>query len=798
MDINIDTSRTNQPTNVDRITVPKGATLLRNSYADTTESATGQPPKYNTTAYNPVLSTPTPVDKKVPVQTEGPPSEDQLAAEYEKAVLAGIKEKVADKAHAETMQRAFLTKDTAAAKSDTILAQIMQESQEHVNLYNKRAKDAPIPRPKEKLNEMGRAYKEAEVIKELKKYPELFNGEITNKGYQTLRNIMTGNTKGDPQAEAISTAANNYLGMDPGVDADAFNAKIGVEYEAAFQAQIAGLSPQEQKRMEYLFNMDPSNPEVKGFIDAANAQIEGKWGAGVVIVTENVTFNFQVNGEYQLSLDTTIKKLGPQLTQNEITAIKNYLIAKQNGQPSEISEPLKTIADKAHATALADVQLLYGVPKNWSPDTSINLHSILGTKQGQAYQALSDQLIATQARIDTLPPSPEKTKVAELLKIISQALTDLKQMLFSNAAADSSQSAELSRAQLSLIKDKADQAKAVQAAREKERVANENAAAKAKEQDDKSKIMGPVMIAVGAILTVLAVVVTAVSFGATAGLIALAIAVLIICLTYIPSGKTDEQGKSKSCMNALFEGVNQAIDFIATGGTDNPQLKASIGTSIRVVLILGAIIGGCASGQMTLLAPLIVTFITESGFIQKMMTDIVKATGAEEPPAWVATLVNAILVLTVVVAAVFAKSGNGQSFAKMDKALGLTKVSAGLKSLGGVAQGAQTMSSTSKMAIMMKATNVINTGLQVTSSVITAVGEFEMADLKKQIAKAIRETASAEAKMEEIEAMIKMLQKVIDAIYGQINEVTEWAKTTGQQMDQRWADKTELLSDLTS
>lgn len=791
--------RSQQPSTVDSVVVPKGANLLRNANLDRLEKALGDNvPPYSKPAYDPALVLPKPVDKNAPMQNNEP-SEAQLTSEYEAAVIAGIKEKVTDQAQANKLIQSFLTKTDSALKNETILGQIMQENKEQINAAHKRNRDDPIPRSKDKMNESGRVYKEGEVKALMQKYPDLFaNGKLTDKGYQTLRAIMTGNTKGDPQAEAINQAAIASLGVDPEIDADAFNAKIGMEFEAAFKEQIADLSPQDQRRMEYMFNMDPNNPEVKGFIDKAAALMQAKWGGDVPLITENLTFTISINGEYQLTLDETIKKMGPQLTKNDIASIKNYLIAQQKGEAFEISAPLKAIADKANAAALADVQLLYGVPKSWVPDSSMTLSSIFSSKQAQAYLALNDQVIATQIRLDTLPPSPEKNKVAELLKIISQALSDLKAMLFETASADAAVSSEMSRAQISLVHDKALKAKAVAAAQKKELEAAQAANDKAAEQAEKNKIMGPLMIAVGALLTLVSIVVTAVTFGATAGLIALAIAVVIICLTYIPSGLTDDKGNSKSCMSAMFEGINQAIDWVATGGTGDPTALAVVGTLLRTTLIVGAIVGGALSGQMTLLAPLIITFIMESGFIQKMMDDIVKASGADAPPEWLATLINGVLMVTVIIACIAAKSSSGAKFAKWDKALHLTKVSNALKAGEAARGGGNAISFATKMRIFNLSTATVSTAMSATASILQAQNEFAMADLKKLLAKAVRDTTSAEAKMEAIEAMIKMLQKVIDSMFGQITEFTEWAKTTGEQMDQKWADKTELMSDLHS
>lgn len=795
MDINVKSSISpaTQPIQTTSVGRPDGSNLFTNRNTDQLSESTGEPLQYrNQEAHNPQLNQPGNVSRNPQTQSEEAANAN-ITNEYEATVLAAINEKVTDKEALQKLVTAFISGKENELQDETLLetlSQIMADSREEVNKANKRDSNAPIPRKKESTDANGEIFKEHAVKEQMKNYPELFvNGKLTDKGNQMLRAIMTGNLGGDAQAQKINNAANAALGFIPTINADSFDARIGVEFEQAFKDQIASLPQDQQKKMEYLFNMDPSNPEVKAFIDKATAQIQSKWGADVNIAKESLSYNFKINGEYQLALDTKIKQLSPQLSNANIEHIKNYLIAKQNGQEFQITDNLKAIADKAHAAALSDVQSLYGVPKSWVPDGSINLATFLGTPIGKAYQAANDQILATEARINSLPEGPEKSKYIELLKVISQALSDLKEMLFQTAAADAAQSANMSRVQVELVKDKADKMKAVAEARETERKQEQEIAQKEAEQAKKQEWMGPLMIAAGALLSLVAVVVTAITFGATAGLIALAITVVILVLTLAPGGTDEKTGASRSAMDFIMSELNKGIDSLSTALFGADTVGAQVfGTFFRMFLIVNAVAVAVASGQVAILAPLLITFVMESGFIQRMMEDCCKATGAEKPPEYVAMIVNAVIVVGIVAASIKCGGKGADKFAKLDKMLGLTKASAALKSVGGM----QAVQGT------IIGIETVNVGLQAGVQIAQAEAQFKMAELKESLAKKILDTSEAEAKIEEITAMIKMLQKIIDAMFGQIQDLTDWAAETGRQMDQRWADKTELLTNLNS
>lgn len=792
MHVNSNITPLNQTYTAQSVARPDGATLFNNLGTDIQSKYSGEPLTYrNQEAHNPKLNLPQDIPKNPPMQDDSP-SDAQLINEYQAAVAAGIKEKVADKQQAAQLTQAFFAKDDGSIENEGLrdmLRQIMSESREEVNAKYKKDADEPIPQDDDSAGQAAaQSMKEAEVKNQMKNYPDLYvNGKLSDKGNRLLYAIMTGGAKGDAQAEAITKAVDAKLGVSVPVDADYFNAKIGVEFEAAFQKQISGLPADQQKKMEYLFNMDPSNPDVKAFIDKATAEIQAKWGSNVSIVTENLSFTYQINGEYQLSLDKNIKTLGPQLFQNDIAAIKNYL----NGGKGEISPELKAIADKAQAQTMLHMQNDFGVPKTWTPDPSINFNTFANTRQAQAYFALNDQIAASQVRLNSLPHGPERNSMASFLKKISDALTGLKEMLFQTATADASSSQQMSRAQLSLVKDKAEKAKAAQIASEAERKAAGEVAQKEAENAKKQEWMQPLMIVAGVLLSIVAVVVTAITFGAAAGLITLAIAVVILIMTLVPSGEVDGKGKPLTLMNSTMNALNKGIDEITTAMFGKDTVASQIlGTLLRVAIIVVAIV--ISRGNLAMVAPLLITFIMESGFIERSMNDLAKASGNEKPPEWAAAIVNAVIMVAIIAAAI--KTGNSgamaDKFAKLDKILGnsFVRATAAIKGAAGVA----------KLNVVMKVSEGLGVTAQSAVLGVRANMEIEMAGVKNTLAKRIRESAITQSKVEEIEVMIKMLQKIIDSMFGQISDLTEWAEQTGSQMDQRWADKTELLTNLNS
>jgi hypothetical protein len=789
--INSSTSSSiNQTYTTDQVARPDGARLFNNLATDNQSQYTGEPLSYrNQEAHNPQLNVPQDVPKNAPMQDDAP-SMAELMKEYQAAVLAGINSKSADKQQASKLSDVFFSRDdsTLDEASREMLRDIMADSQKEVNEKNKRNADDPIP-DDDSGQSASQAMKENGIRNEMKNYPDLFvNGKLSDKGNRLLHAMMTGGADGDPQAQAIMKAVTEKIGFTPGVDASYFDAKIGMEFEEAFKAQIANLPPDQQKKMEYLFNMDPTHPDVKAYIDKATAQIQGKWGADINIVTENLSFTYQLNGEYQIQLDKNIKELAPQLFQSDINVIKNYLSTGKG----EISPELKAIADKASAATMAYMQSTQGVPKNWTPDPSISFNTFSNTAQAKAYFALNDQIVASQVRLNSLPNGPEKNQVAQLLKIISQALSELKQMLFQAAAEDAAGSAQMSRAQVDLVKDKTSKAKAVQSARETERKAQEEVDRKEAENAKKNEWLQPLMIAAGAILAAISVVVTALTFGAAAGLIALAVTILVLILTLAPSGEVDEKGNSMTLMNSAMKGLNKAIDVIANGIFGEGSVMAKLlGTYMRLGLLVLAV--AASRGNMAVITPLIISFIVESGFVERIMGDLAIAMTGGKPSeelSYAAAAINAVLMIAITVIA--AKSGGPQTaarFAKLDKLLHLEKATTWLRGSEKGREAIQAGLLTAEAAA---------TGMQISVTVVQGYNEIELGKIQERLAKVMRDTAGAENKIEELEVMIKMLQKVINAMFGQIDDMMEWAQDTGKQVDQRWADKTELMTNLNS
>lgn len=687
--------------------------------------------------------------------------------------------------------------DTIQTSRETLIFLNQPAHNPRLNKPGDVPKDAPVQTPDAGQTPedqgpdpiMQQLQKDENVKSELMRNPEYsVNGQFTNKGNKLYYAIMTGNTKGNPEAEAVMKAVTAKLGFEPPVDPAYINAKVGGDYEDAFLDLLKNLSPEEQKRMQYLFNMDPSNPDVKALIDKATAQMKAKWGDNVTLVTEKLTYSYKINGEYQFSLDESIKQMGPDLTQDQINQIKNYLTASPK---PEISPEMKAIAEKANAAAIANVQALYGVPKSWVPDPSITLAALTNSPQGKAFLALSDQMTVATNLIAKLPASPEKLRLQDTLKMISKALSELREMLAIISAKDASESGDYSRAQIGLVQDKTNKMKDIQAKREAERAQQAEVAKKEAEQAKKNEWMQPLMIAAAVVLSVIAVVATAVTFGATAGLIALAITVLILVLTLVPSGQVDDKGKSLSLMGYMMDKLNKGIESLAgmiaealPPGPGREALKQIIAMALRIAILVVAVI--VSRGNLSVVAPLLLTFIVESGFIQKILEDTWKLCGGDKPPEWLAAAITAAIVVTIVLAIVLGKGGSGS----------LTKVGQLEKSGGTLAKISTALKAGSKTQVALQVGEGLAVGAQIAVNSYKAHTEFQMADLQKELAKRVRDTSDAESKIAGIEEMIKLLQKVIDSLFGQIQDLTDWSQETGRQMDQRWADKTELMTNL--
>lgn len=325
-----------------------------------------------------------------------------------------------------------------------------------------------------------------------------------------------------------------------------------------------------------------------------------------------VNVNFQFLNEQNMSL--FLQGAQPPLTadqQKELTkAISQYPDA--TGIDPKIAVQAKNIIDQS----TAQLQAKYGVPATWVPPEGPKLWvgspMILG-----AAKEIDNTLQEIDKLLPQIPDGPGKSSMVSALKMVKAALQDLQNILYSSegdkATAQKSLSFALCEGTMDRIKERQEQVD--------KQIAEQKAAAEKQEKSDK---IGKIMKIVTPIMIVVAVLVAAVSFG-TLGPLAVAV---IIALTALSAVKTYG---GPDVLEMAGKGIGQGLAICinelgsATGFHVDPDSAAftMIGKVVMISILVAGIVatgGGGAAGAL----PGALAVLGQSFATSGVGTDVVK------------------------------------------------------------------------------------------------------------------------------------------------------------------------------
>lgn len=254
------------------------------------------------------------------------------------------------------------------------------------------------------------------------------------------------------------TGSSNYVSDVEFANGEAFETLLGgTDLQA--MAQQLGVSEANLKGMlEYLFNNPElvseevlSNPEetnkllkllgvkksnlsailnkLAEFKDGAAEQIASKFGLppGFKPNPNTVNYNTRNEGEFLRQFDYDMKNQQPPLTNDQIAEV---LHALSNPLDPSIKSETKALIQKIYNQAVGEIRSTYNLPVGWGPPiTQLSSLANITPSTRMAWSTISqteEQLQIMATFVDAMPDNPSKALMINVMKIVSEAITQLK------------------------------------------------------------------------------------------------------------------------------------------------------------------------------------------------------------------------------------------------------------------------------------------------------------------------------------------------------------------------------------
>lgn len=575
-------------------------------------------------------------------------------------------------------------------------------------------------------------------------------------------------------------ASSNALPKDwkPVIDNSEVDVPVSVAYENAFlaEAEKTTLSKGQLKTLRYILanpNEGVNFPDLnrlKSEIDQkVIAQIRNEYGVpdGVPLKA-----SWKINGEIKGSLNYEVDKHlanfmdKKNLSMDEATLLKNAL---KNGTVEGLSaKQIKLFNEFKTSIPSINHEVIHqnGLPGTWQADFSqIKSTFPLNDPQFSSLRNADGMLTQAKSAISLLPNNAAKVDILNFLKKLTDALTELKTILFQSLEADSAAAKRMGDANLSLEKEKAElQLKNLE----------ENKVEMQKQKDLQlaMKILGPILILISLIISAL-----------TGGALGFIIAAAMAAITLV-----EQQ----------FGGINKMFEAISTAIQNDPNIppehKEAVKIIVKVLLVAtivaaAVLTGSGISAAGSALAGLQATITglqlgVSSLLGSQVIVDILKAAGVSEDARQIVSMVIG-MVLMIVISIVGMRamkavqdlpeqvSAAAQKFKDIIKNISdkIPQIRDAFKAV--FASMAQYQSRLGPMF------SLIQTTLQMSTSIVNAISNFSKAE-------AALSKAEIEAAIEEIEALIKQLKKTINKFMQQATSAAEDLEKEGQFSRSIW------------
>lgn len=628
-----------------------------------------------------------------------------------------------------------------------------------------------------------------------------------------------------------------------------FKAEIGKSYYDTFEstldkydlsklAQELGLSEDEVAGyIKYLhFHPDAKFPGSDQLKDAvadiekiALGKVRGDYAIpdGFDIDSGAVIYDSILNGEFMRQFDYNLNNREPPLTSAQIAAIRVAL-----GDPlnPNVTGETKALIQQIYNKTVEGIRSEYNLPVTWAPPISL-LGDIgnISDKTRHLWNAINeiqDRLNSAHNIVNGMKDGTQKTTLLNILKIISRALADLKELIAFMQTEDtviSSNMTELDRKLLKL-KEKEIEKKQAEIDEKKEKL---------KPWTDLMNWLGPVLL-----------VATCIFLTLVAGPVGLALAAFLIA----------EQATGK---DTLGKAVQSAGNAIADAGMPGLAVAVEIAIIAAICLVSGP-------GAFNVGAHL---FFEESAIMERFLKDVCKiendwvvmgitmgiqmlfeiivllaltiVTGGAAAPLLIASIMSKVAAVTAKIVnqlvtllmKIMGKLGKTvdrvlerlcemllEIFSKlMEASQKWAQIAKNLeKGVNTGAKAAKEILKENKTALkkafkamreateeardeaaevfrlfqwLIKALTVSSSGVETYSSYREMRNELVLADIALI-------SGEYDSEIERIEAMIKLLRKILDKILEGLESSGTWMSDVGNQQSKFWGDKSAVASQI--
>lgn len=353
---------------------------------------------------------------------------------------------------------------------------------------------------------------------------------------QILKTV-TDKAQGDTKADGIDISK-----LNPQVDNKAFNLNISDAYNAAFEAAVnadPSLSPDEKAALIYQhYNPSPTVPGVnqkalQQFEKAALQTITKQNGIppGWSPALNNEMYNAALNGGFQVNLQMNLDDYSSSnhLTDQQIASLK---VAIQDPNNPGLSPDIKAMAQAIMAKTISDTKTDSNLPVNWQPSAEQMKNVFADISNNMVTTSLvqiQEMLRTATTQVSLLmPDGPAKQHTMDLLMTISRAIVEARSTIYELQMANSETAKQQTAAKLGMqeqqIREQKDQNDAVA-----------KQIAKQQSMGDAMKVLGPIMKIFEVILNIL----TGGLFGAIFGALDSQFQIVSKAITAIVKGVCD-------------------------------------------------------------------------------------------------------------------------------------------------------------------------------------------------------------------------------------------------------------------
>lgn len=300
--------------------------------------------------------------------------------------------------------------------------------------------------------------------------------------------------------------------------------------------------------------------------------------------------SLSVNGAFQQKFMELLNSLSPEQKAEVMKAINDPM-------NSSISQETKELLNKLFNDAATAVRQQFGLPDDWTPSTSAirGVANMLPTNQS-ALAAVSDlesEVALAITYVEQWPNSPTKAMLLNVLKVVSEAISNLKQQLAIIMQKDAELSTKLGQAQLDTALTKVDEnLKKIQEIQDKQA---------------KMEALGPLFKIMEVFMLIFTV---ALCFMAGPIIGAILAAVIIADFAVKQSGA---MGEDKGFIQAGFEAVvDLCVELLAP--LIGEEAATAVGLAINCAICTALIFVNPMLGLQI--------FFEHSGIIQTLFTDV--------------------------------------------------------------------------------------------------------------------------------------------------------------------------------